>query len=107
MEIEGRMNSIFWSKQMQNMNVTFPRVYKYLLCLSHSNAIHQDGIISLNVDLLYTHELDMLPCSLNHLTSSKLDSFLTVVGFYISLCIISLCMPLISWYIDAYVRFFQ
>lgn len=73
--------------------------YKYLICLSHSNAIHQDGITSLNVDLLYTHELDMLPCPLNHLTSSKLDSFLTVVGFYISLC-----MPLISWYIDANLR---
>lgn len=49
MEIDGRVNSIFWSKKMQNMNVTFPREYGYPICLSHSNAICHDGVNSLYV----------------------------------------------------------
>ena len=46
MEIDGKMDSIFWWREMQNMNVTFQREYEYL---SYSNVIFHDGVNSLNV----------------------------------------------------------
>ena len=46
MEIDGKMDSIFWWRKMQNMNVTFQREYEYL---SYSNVIFHDGVNSLNV----------------------------------------------------------
>ena len=46
LEIDGKVDSIFWWRKMQNMNVTFQREYEYL---SYSNVIFHDGVNSLNV----------------------------------------------------------